>query len=86
MNHEDLHTQLMTDPTFADEWNRTEAARNVGDKLIAIRAWCGLSQAELAFRAGVTLAYVRHIERGDYTPNAERIAWIIASARRGGAR
>lgn len=86
MNHTDLHTQLMTDPTFAAEWNRTEAARNAGDQLIEARVRYHLKQADLAFRAGVTLAYVKHIERGDYAPSAERIAWIVASARRGERR
>lgn len=86
MNHTDLHTQLMSDPAFAAEWNRTETARNAGDQLIESRALYGLAQDELAFRAGVTLAYVKHIESGDYTPSAERIAWIVKSARRGGER
>jgi transcriptional regulator with XRE-family HTH domain len=73
----------MADPAFASEWARTEAARNAGDLLIAARARYGLKQSELAFRAGVTLAYVKHIEAGDYAPPAERVAWLVASARRG---
>lgn len=84
MDHNQLHAELMSDPAFASEWNQTKAARIAGNQLIAIRAWCGLSQAQLAKRAGMRLSYVRRIEKGDYAPNAERIAWIVASARRGG--
>ena len=82
MNRTEMLTELMADSAFADEWERTEAARYAGDRLICARARYSLAQDELAFRAGVTLAYVKHIESGTYTPNAERVAWIVASARR----
>lgn len=59
----------------------TDAARRreFGARVIALRSGAGMSQAALAARSGLSLAYVQGVERGDKTVRILAI-WQLADA------
>jgi ribosome-binding protein aMBF1 (putative translation factor) len=58
----------LKDPTFREEWNRTELARTVATRVVEYRAQRGLSQAALARELGVSQPLIARLERGEHEP------------------
>ena len=66
---QDLKQQLMQNPGFAQEYEALDPKHQIARQLIALRLERGLSQAELAKRAGTKQASVSRVERGVTTPS-----------------
>ena len=66
---QDLKRELMQNPEFAREYEALEPEHQIARQLIALRLERGLSQAELAERAGTKQASVSRVERGVTTPS-----------------
>jgi len=66
---QDLKRELMQNPEFAREYEALEPEHQIARQLIALRLERGLSQAELAKRAGTKQASVSRVERGVTTPS-----------------
>lgn len=63
MNLDDyLRQKLAQEPEFRREWEAVEPAIAVRCALIGARSYLGLTQAELAERAGTTQAYISRAE------------------------
>jgi transcriptional regulator with XRE-family HTH domain len=51
-----------------------EILEQIGENLVTLRKEAGLSQEELAFRAGVHRTHISLIERGERTPRLDTLA------------
>ena len=57
--------------------NKKQLAQKIGEKIREKREERGLSQEELAHRAGLYRTYVGHIEVGRYMPSAYTLYKLI---------
>lgn len=64
---------LLKDPEFREEWNRTALARAVSLRLIQYRTKHGLSQTQLAEKIGVKQPAVARLEAGEKNPTWETL-------------
>lgn len=74
-----LNEEIERDPEFARRWHESEASHQAALLLIRLRADLGLTQGELAERAGVKRSYIARIESGRANPTVETLARILAS-------
>lgn len=62
-----------------EEKLKRQFTKGLAKHLKRIRKQKGLSQEELAFRAGLNSAYIGHLERGIYSPTLY-VIWKISQA------
>jgi ribosome-binding protein aMBF1 (putative translation factor) len=55
----------LEDPEFAEEWDRTAFARAVAERVLAYRTEQGLTQTQLARRAGTAQSLIARLESGE---------------------
>ncbi|EKD95313.1 MAG: transcriptional regulator, XRE family [uncultured bacterium] len=53
--------------------------QKIAEKIRSIRKEKGISQEELAFKAGLNRAYVGYIERGERKPSVDTLAKLAKS-------
>jgi predicted transcriptional regulator len=70
-----LERQLK-DPKFADEWERQLPEREYIKAIIAARAEQGMTQKELAERAGMKQSNISRIENGNCSPTIATLQQI----------
>jgi len=73
----DLQKNLR-DPEFAKRFGAAQAKSSFALTLAKTRAKLGLTQKELAGRAGVSQAYIAKLEGGEANPTLERIGSLLA--------
>ena len=64
-------SRLMKNPSFRREWEKSEAAYQVGRQLIQARIEKKISQRELAKKANTTQAVISRIESLSVNPSIE---------------
>lgn len=69
----DLKTRFMKDPDFAAAWDEADAEFRVIEEMIRARAAAGLTQAEVAMRAGTTQSAIARLEGGRVSPTVETL-------------
>jgi len=74
---DDLKEKLQ-DPEFAKMFGGAQAKSSFALTLAKARAALGLTQKELASRAGVSQAYIAKLEGGEANPTLERIGSLLA--------
>ncbi len=79
MNHDDLVRELMRDEEFARGWRESQPSFAVAELLIGLRADLGLTQAQLAEKAGVKREYIARLESGDANPTVRSLWRIVRS-------
>jgi transcriptional regulator with XRE-family HTH domain len=62
----------------SDRQGRDRMSQKVGDRLKAVRTMYGLSQRELARRAGVTNSTISTIEQNRVSPSVDSLAKVLA--------
>lgn len=70
---EDLRSRLR-DPEFRAEWEALQPALHVAELLIQARQKLGLSQRQLAEKAGVKYPHVARAESASHLPSIETLA------------
>jgi DNA-binding XRE family transcriptional regulator len=65
-------------PEFAKAFGAAQAKSSLAITLMRARMHIGLTQKELASRAGVTQAYIAKLEGGEANPTLERIGTLLA--------
>jgi putative transcriptional regulator len=51
----------------------------IGDELQRTRLAAGLTQQQVAAKAGITREYVSHLERGEYSPTLDVLLKVCAA-------
>jgi len=74
---EDLSKELR-DPDFARMFGAAQAKSSFALTLAKARAKSGLTQKELAMKAGVSQSYIAKLEGGEANPTLERIGSLLA--------
>ncbi len=59
----------------------TSVSRKIGERIKLNREERGLTQEELAYKAGLNRAYIGYIERGERNPSTETISKISKALR-----
>jgi transcriptional regulator with XRE-family HTH domain len=57
--------------------NNDKAQKQFGEKLKNIREKAGLTQADIAMKAGINVSYYARIERGEINPSLAKIQSIM---------
>lgn len=57
--------------------NNEKAQKQFGEKLKNIREEAGLTQADIAMKAGINVSYYARIERGEINPSLAKIQSIM---------
>jgi transcriptional regulator with XRE-family HTH domain len=70
--------QNLRDPEFAKRFGSAQAKSSFALTLARARAKLGLTQKELANKAGVSQAYIAKLEGGEANPTLERIGSLLA--------
>lgn len=70
--------QNLRDPEFAKMFGAAQAKSSFALTLVKARAESGLTQKELATKAGVSQAYIAKLEGGEANPTLERIGSLLA--------
>jgi transcriptional regulator with XRE-family HTH domain len=80
MKFKDWHArQLARDPEYARAIAETSFAQGVADAIVEARIRAGLSQGDLAQRAGTTQARISELERGIGNPTLDTVARVMAA-------
>lgn len=69
----DLLAKNMKDPEFAAAYAEADAEYSVIEAMIAARTAAGLTQAEVAARAGTTQSAIARLEGGSVSPTVETL-------------
>ncbi|MEA2222363.1 MAG: hypothetical protein QOH83_739 [Solirubrobacteraceae bacterium] len=77
-NEQLLAEQLLSDPKFRAEWERTALARAVAVAVVSYRAKHDMSQRDIANVLAMTQPQVARLERGDVNPNMETLMRLAA--------
>jgi len=80
-NDELLAEQLLSDPEFRAEWERTALARAVAVAVVSYRADHDMSQRDIAKILDMTQPQVARLERGDVNPHIETLMRVAAGLR-----
>ena len=65
--------ELLEDPEFREDWERTAYVRAVANQIIRYRVEHGLSQTALARQLGVSQASVGRLELGEHKPKVSTL-------------
>jgi ribosome-binding protein aMBF1 (putative translation factor) len=76
---DDLKAQLGQDPEFVREYEALEPEHQVARAVLGLRLQQGLSQAELAERAGTKQASVSRVERVETVPSLTLLKKLAAA-------
>lgn len=78
MRLRDWHArELQRNPAYAAASAEVEFVQSLADRVVGARIAAGLTQEELAARAGTTQARISEMETGDGNPTAETIAKVF---------
>lgn len=80
---EALHAHDLNDPEYRAEWERTQLAHEVAQRVIAYRVEYHLTQAELARKLGMRQPHVARLEAGEHEPSLamlSRLARVLGMA------
>jgi ribosome-binding protein aMBF1 (putative translation factor) len=77
-NDELIAEQLLDDPGFRLEWQRTALARAVAVAVMRVRAECNLSQRDIAGMLEIEQPQVARLERGDVNPSRETLMRVAS--------
>jgi ribosome-binding protein aMBF1 (putative translation factor) len=72
--HDAIVTESLKDPEYRAELERTRFAHEVALRIIAYRAEHGISQTELARRAGMRQPHIARLEAGEHEPSLATLA------------
>jgi DNA-binding XRE family transcriptional regulator len=72
--HDEIVAESLKDPAYRAEWERTQFAHAVALRVIAYRAEHGITQTELARRAGMRQPHVARLEAGEHEPSLATLA------------
>ncbi len=75
---EDDLKQELQDPESAKSFGAAQAKSSFALTLAKARATAGLTQKELADKAGVSQAYIAKLEGGEANPTLDRIGSLLA--------
>lgn len=64
-NFKDVLADALKDPVFRKEWEEQALYFDIGKQVIGLRIKTGMSQKELARKAGTTVAAIHRLETGD---------------------
>jgi ribosome-binding protein aMBF1 (putative translation factor) len=76
--HGEVVRDNLSDPEFADAWDRAALARSVATRVVAYRAEHGLTQTALARQLRMQQPAVARLESGEHTPSLD-VLWRLAS-------
>lgn len=80
MKFKDWHArQLARDPEYARAIAETNFAQGVADAIVEARIRAGLSQGDVAQRAGTTQARISALERGIGNPTLDTVARVMTA-------
>jgi len=79
MKFREFLERQLEDRAFAALWYETDPSYKAGELLIRLRVRFGLSQAELAEKAGLKRSYIARIESGEANPTVRTLGRILAS-------
>jgi transcriptional regulator with XRE-family HTH domain len=71
-----IDEHVMSDPEWRDAYDDADATREAARAIVRARMAAGLSQAELAERAGTAQAVISRIERGVVSPSLDTFGKI----------
>lgn len=71
--------EIQKNPEYAAASAEIEFAQSIADKLVDARIRAGLTQGDLAARAGTTQARISEMETGDGNPTVETVAKVFAA-------
>jgi len=71
-----IETYVMTDPEWREAHEAADATREGARAVVRARKEAGLTQAELAARAGTAQAVISRIERGTMSPTLDTLTRI----------
>jgi transcriptional regulator with XRE-family HTH domain len=77
-NEQLLAEQMLSDPEFRAEWERTAVARAVAVAVVSYRVKHDMSQRDIANALAMTQPQVARLERGEVNPNMETLMRIAA--------
>jgi ribosome-binding protein aMBF1 (putative translation factor) len=83
ISNADVLEDMLKDPEFREEWERTALARAVAEAVIRYRAERGLSQTALARLLGWSQPVVARLEAAEHNPSMDT---LVALARKLGLR
>ena len=69
----EMKAEMMKDPEFAAAYAEADAEYSVIEAMIAARTAAGLTQAEVAARAGTTQSAIARLEGGSVSPTVETL-------------
>ena len=72
-----LEEYLEAHPKFAERWKKNAPQRELRKQFLRARINVGLSQAQLAKRAGVNVGVVVRMEAGDGMPQVAKMVKIL---------
>ena len=78
-NFDDLLKESMKDPEFVKGYEKAEKEGQAAMQIYTLRKSLGLSQAELAKRAGRSQSTIARIENGNMNPRLETLEQIAKS-------
>lgn len=72
---------MLKDPQFREQWERTALARAVAEAVIRYRAECGLSQTALARLLGWSQPVVARLEAAEHNPSMDTLVDLTRKLR-----
>ena len=79
MQLSDFLKKQLEDAEFSKLWRESDPSFQAGALIVGLRSRLGLSQAELAERAGVKRPYIARIEAGEANPTVESLGKILSA-------
>jgi ribosome-binding protein aMBF1 (putative translation factor) len=73
---DDVHVDMLNDPGYRREYERTAFAHAVASRLVAFRTTHGLSQSALARQLGMKQPAIARLEAGDHEPSLTTLSRI----------
>ncbi|MCR5066757.1 MAG: helix-turn-helix domain-containing protein [Erysipelotrichaceae bacterium] len=70
---DDIINEQLKDPEFAEAWSETEMEDQIKRSIVQARIDAGLTQTELAKRAGIRQSNISRIENGTAIPTLQTL-------------